>query len=529
MSNRRTELSNEDFKKLKYALYIRKSSEDNNSQVRSTDDQEKECRKLAKQHGLNIVDVFKDETSARIANNRASFDDLLQKVETGKYDGIIAWHPDRLSRNMLESGKIIDMLDNYIIKDLRFVTHQFTNNANGKMMLGMMFVFSKNYTDGMSENIMRGIDGNLEDGKSGGQYKWGYIRDDVTGYYVTDQFFPIIKNGWIMRADGATYDEILEYWKAHNVHRMTKINRRNKVSRRINPNRNAVANVMRDSFYYGKLTQVDDVIDLSLHYDFKTMVDEELYNRVQSLAYTRKRDTHDKKRFIFKPLEGIVLCGVCNGPKPMKADRTRRGSKGDAHVLSYTCKNQGCTRKVKSVRAHFIFDGLYRILEDFNLNDEAYERYSKRFKTHTSKAIVSIKEDITSISGAIKYKNGEIKRLSSGLANIPATSPAFEINSSQIAELDGEIKKLTKKRKDLSDKIADPNKIQLTKDEMLNLLKTAADKMRAGNPVEKDQLVRILMLNLVIDDKRAVSYLWKPPFDELVKAVKFTSGARKRT
>lgn len=529
MSRRRTEFSPEDYKNLKYALYVRKSSEDSNSQARSIGDQEKECRKLAEQYGLNIVDTFKDETSARIPNNRAAFDDLLTKIKTGKYDGIIAWHPDRLSRNMLESGKIIDMLDDFTIKDLRFVTHRFVNDANGKMMLGMMFVFSKNYTDGMSENILRGIDGNLDDGKSGGQYKWGYSRNDIRGFYEPDQFFSIIRDSWIMRADGATYDEITDYWLAHNVHRKTRINRRNKVSRRINPDRNAVARVMRDTFYFGELTQGDRSVDLLAAYNFQPMIDEEIYNKVQSLAFTRKRDTSGKKRFIFKPLADLVLCGVCNGPKPMKADRTLRGSKGDAHVLSYTCKNKDCKRTVKSVRAHYIFDALYETLSNFELTDNTYDRYSQRLDLYTDKKIASIRGEILSISGAIKYKTGEINRLSSGLANISPESPAFEINSGTIAELDDQIKDLTKKRNLLNDKIANPTKIRMTKDEMLNLLKKASDKMRAGNEVEKNQLVRILMLNLVVDDKRAVSYIWKSPFDELVKTLEISPGARKRT
>ncbi len=47
---------------------------------------------------------------------------------------------------MLEGGEIIDLIDQGIIKDLKFKTHFFTKDANGKMLLGMTFVLSKQYS-----------------------------------------------------------------------------------------------------------------------------------------------------------------------------------------------------------------------------------------------------------------------------------------------------------------------------------------------------------------------------------------------
>jgi len=48
--------------------------------------------------------------------------------------------------------------------------------------------------------------------------------------------------------------------------------------------------------------------------------------------------------------------------------------------------------------------------------------------------------------------------------------------------------------------------IKLTKEEFLNLAKTAYDKMRAGTPLEKDILERKMLLNLSLNDERALCY-----------------------
>ena len=36
---------------------------------------------------------------------------MLDFIEAGGADGIIAWHPDRLARNAFDGGRIIDLID----------------------------------------------------------------------------------------------------------------------------------------------------------------------------------------------------------------------------------------------------------------------------------------------------------------------------------------------------------------------------------------------------------------------------------
>ena len=104
---------------------------------------------------------------------------MLKDIEAGKYDGILAWHPDHLARNLLEAGIIVDMVDSGKIKDLKFPTLEFTNDSSGKLLLNIMFAMSKQYSEHLSESVQRGVDSNLAQGKSGGVPKWGYNRDEI--------------------------------------------------------------------------------------------------------------------------------------------------------------------------------------------------------------------------------------------------------------------------------------------------------------------------------------------------------------
>ena len=142
-----------DFTRLRYVLYARKSTTDESHQEHSIPDQLRFCREFAEKNNLHVVAEIEEKQSAKTAGKRPLFTQMLKDIRAGKYDGILAWHPDRLCRNMLEAGEIIDMLDNWDIVDLKFCQHPFANNASGKMILGMMFVFSKQYSDSLKERV----------------------------------------------------------------------------------------------------------------------------------------------------------------------------------------------------------------------------------------------------------------------------------------------------------------------------------------------------------------------------------------
>lgn len=172
-----------DFAKLKYVLYARKSTVDESRQIRSIPDQIAECEQLARRLGLNVIEVLEESQSAKKPNQRPVFKQMLTNLKKGMYDAILAWNPDRLARNMLEGGEIIDMIDQDQIKDLKFVTHYFTKDANGKMLLGMAFVLSKQYSDDLSQKVTRGVRRSFSEGKSPVP-KYGYINEE--GLYRPD-------------------------------------------------------------------------------------------------------------------------------------------------------------------------------------------------------------------------------------------------------------------------------------------------------------------------------------------------------
>jgi DNA invertase Pin-like site-specific DNA recombinase len=84
------------------------------------------------------------------------------------------------------------------------------------MMLGIWFVFSKQYSDKLSEDISRGYQTKKEKGKAMGKMKYGYqINED--GYYEPHpKYFPLIKKAFEMKLyDNKSNSEIADWLNAH--------------------------------------------------------------------------------------------------------------------------------------------------------------------------------------------------------------------------------------------------------------------------------------------------------------------------
>lgn len=509
-----------DITKLRYVLYARKSTEDETRQVRSIDDQIRDCQKLALELGLNVVgEPIRETKSAKRPGQRPKFTQMLKDIENKKYDAILCWHPDRLSRNMLEGGQIINMLDESVLKDIRFHSHQFSNDANGKMLLGMLFVFSKQYSDDLSDKVSRGVAGNLSEGKSGGTPKLGYTRNDVSGLYEPNDYHYAIKEAWQRRLEGQSVDAITQYLTQENVHRVTK---RKQGSRILRPSKSTVANMFHDPFYYGTLIQADQSVDLCELYNFEPVVTRDEYEQIQLLGYGRTKDQSATKRTTYYPLRGFVYCAVCDSPVYMKVGKNKTGS--GKYVLSYRCDNKQCTRAPRSLRAKHIFNSIYEMLDKIELTDEAYTRYSNALDGMTEEKLLAIKQDIHSKRGVLAQLVKKINEIALGLGRLNPQSPAYKPNEAELERLSSERDDLQEKIDKLQEKVAQPARIKLDKDEFLNLVKTVADKMRAGSAAEKDALCRILFLNLRVDNEKVVDYLWKEPFDTLVKSTENYSG-----
>ena len=231
---------------MEYVIYCRKSTDESQQkQVQSISDQIKTCMKFAKNNGLSIalkpqnfpfeseeeilkennLDVYnkkileeskhlfiiKESKSAKIPGKREKRSRLIQRIKKGKIKWIISYSPDRQSRNLLEGGEIINLVDQELV-DLKYSNFHFEPNAAGKMMLGIWFTLSKQYSDKLSEDSKRWLSSAVQKGKHMGVDKFGYIKD-VGGYHKPHpKYFAIMKQAFHMKIYEKKTDKYIIKW-----------------------------------------------------------------------------------------------------------------------------------------------------------------------------------------------------------------------------------------------------------------------------------------------------------------------------
>src|SRR3989344_2723411 len=104
---------------MKYIIYARKSTEDDDRQILSIEAQLAELQEYSAKEKFDIVASFCEAKTAK-EPGRIIFAEMLSLIEKGKADGILSWHPDRLARNSVDGGKIIHMVDRGLIRSLKF-------------------------------------------------------------------------------------------------------------------------------------------------------------------------------------------------------------------------------------------------------------------------------------------------------------------------------------------------------------------------------------------------------------------------
>jgi site-specific DNA recombinase len=161
---------------MKYIHYCRKSTDDDEHQVLSLESQDREnVRRFGNDPDIEIIGTLIESKSAKYPG-RAQFNEMLDRIERGKADGIIAWDPDRLARNSVDGGRIIYLLDTGKLKDLKFSTYTFENTAQGKFMLQIIFANAKYHVDALSNNVKRGNRTKVENGWLPNAAPVGYLN-----------------------------------------------------------------------------------------------------------------------------------------------------------------------------------------------------------------------------------------------------------------------------------------------------------------------------------------------------------------
>ena len=286
----------------KYVLYARKSSESEEKQVLSIDSQIKEMLQLAERDGLEIVAMKRESHSAKETGCRPVFNEIVQELYDEKYNGILTWAPDRISRNAGDLGKIVDLMDAGKLNEIRTFGQTFSNNPNEKFLLMILGSQAKLENDNRGINVKRGLRTRVEMGLWPGIAPVGYLNqkhmDKKCQVLLDTERAPIVKQMFEKMA--------YEKWSGRKIYHWLKFELNFKS---VGNHSLALSNIYRtlqNTFYYGVFEYPKGSGNW---YQGKhtPIIDKELFDKVQEQL---KRDNivRQSKEFAFTKL---MTCGLC--------------------------------------------------------------------------------------------------------------------------------------------------------------------------------------------------------------------------
>ena len=274
--------------KLIYFLYVRKSTDVEDKQVLSIAAQITELKEFAARMGIYIIEVVIEKQTAK-KPGRPKFNKMLERIEAGEANGILAWMPDRLSRNSIDSGKIIYMLDEHVLLDLKFPHFWFENTPQGKYMLANEFNASKQYVDNLSLNTKRGLRQMVRDGRYPRGAPLGYYNDLRTKTIKIDRkTAPIVREAFELYARGdKRLDEIADFLYVNGIQTKQGMIRDKKTTGGKPHSRTRVTRMLSNPFYYGHFLYLGEV-----HEGRHTgIISKRLFDKVQAVLAQRGKPT----------------------------------------------------------------------------------------------------------------------------------------------------------------------------------------------------------------------------------------------
>lgn len=396
---------------IRYCLYARKSSEDDERQALSIDSQIKEMLAVAKRDGLDIVEIRRESHSAKDSGQRPVFSQLLTDIRSGIFTGLVTWAPDRLSRNANDLGSLVDLMDQGVLKEIRTTGQKFTNSPNEKFLLMILCSQAKLENDNRGINVKRGLKNKCELGVRPGVAPLGYLNerslDRNKGKIVIDPIrAPTIKQLFRFVAERGASGRTLLKWLNGEANFQTRGNKRITLS--------GVYRILNNPFYYG-MFEYPKGGDNWYKGTHEPIITKELFEEVRAMLAVAPRSRYGSKEFAFTKM---LRCGNCgNGVTAEEKFKQLRNGTIRKYVY-YHCSRFDQTCKQPYVQEDELLNQLLQIIDQIDLDKtgmrkklEAEIERMNKFTADVLRMQSEIRIPKMDTRGYAKYvlKNGTIK------------------------------------------------------------------------------------------------------------------------
>ena len=345
---------------MKYCLYARKSTEAEEKQALSIDSQIKEMKQIAERENLTIVEVRKESHSAKESGQRPVFEEIVKDIDTGIFNGIITWAPDRLSRNAGDLGKLVDRMDQRKLIQIKTFGQTFSNSPSDKFLLMILCSQAKLENDNKSINVKRGMRARCEMGLWPVQPPTGYRKPNQRLAKCEVEIDP-------ERADTIRqiFEKIsYEKWSVSKVHAWLRYDLNFKTHRGFHLSLGNVFKIINNTFYYGRF-EFPQGSGIWYEGKHKPIITKELFDETRNSIKSQTIKSQGKE-FAFTR---IMKCGMCGSGITADEKFKKLQNGGVNRHVYYRCtkaKDRNC--KNPALNETELIESLLDMVDTLNIN-----------------------------------------------------------------------------------------------------------------------------------------------------------------
>jgi len=501
---------------IKYFLYARKSTETEDRQVASIGDQIREMKKIAKERGLEIVQVFEESKSAKNLG-RPVFGEMIKQIQKGKANGIICWKADRLARNMIDGGLLIDMLGKSQIAHIQAYDADY-RSADNVIILAVAFGFSTQYSKDLAVNVKRGMKSRAERGWYPNQVPLGYktFRENAKAesLVIKDNNFLLVKKmfQYILEKQ-CSVPELCDY--AYKIGLKTKQGKKIWVSN--------MHHILRNSFYYGKFEWPKNSGNWYKG-KHKPIISYEEHSKIQKIITRITKPKYEKIQgekndFTYR---GLLTCKQCGSS--ITATKVKKQQKnGNKHeYIYYHCtkrKDKNCTQKSMPIKQENLEEQILKVISELNISKAVFNWSMARLAKDENEDNKDQDNIVKGYEQALAREKNKLDGFSDMRANKEIPQDEYLEKRIKITKTINHYEELIKK----SNNNQEDKKKKITEAyELVNELKEkfkGTDKDENINKNNKKSIILNLGSNPLLEDKKVHFYLdlRLQPFQEYAK------------
>ena len=513
------------------AIYCRVSTEEQSENGYSIDEQERLLEEWCKKMGYVIYKCYSDRgISGKNIKDRPALKELLSDAKAGKFDMVISWKINRVSRKLEDVLKIVNLLEKNNITFKSYSEPFETDTPAGRMQFQMMALIGEFERGTIAQNVKMGM---IAKAKSG-----NWCGGRVLGYDLVPNNSPEEekkgKNKLEINEKEAEIVRFIfnEYSKGKGYKAIT--NKMNKLGYKTKKGNNfsvgSIRDILTNPVYIGEIRynvrqnwsekrrRNINPNPIRVKGKHEAIIDRELWDKVQLILESKK----GKPSRIYDgeyPLTGILRCPKC-GAGMVISRTTNTLADGSKKRIAYYCcgnwKNKGTSVcNSNTIRVDKANEYVFKKIEELVSNEAMIKAVVKNINKERKDKVKPAKRLLRDIDKELEKLDKRKRKIFEAYEDDILTKAEFQIRKDELNE---KIRILEEEKKPLLNTISEDVSEEIPYEFIKDILKNFSKVLNSNVSREQQKkLLHMIISEITMNESREIESIKLNINDKLVE------------